>query len=190
MGDICCLLPPRVFVLCCFLIYNAHASPFLYVQLYLGAGKGFWAFFSQPHWFPRGLPFPAGNKLHPGQFPKGVTEAGAETAESTPNPGKPSEMGLCADGISSSCPGCVSSDRWRFCFLGHLLSFQPWITLPPPPAVPALPPYPEAPWHGSFSKHFSSLISPLMNEWKLICFVLPSLSTGPRDVVRHFATNI
>lgn len=43
------------------------------------------------------------------QFLRGVMEAGAKT-ESTPHPGKPSEMELSVDGISSSCPGCVSLD--------------------------------------------------------------------------------
>lgn len=32
-------------------------------------------------------------KLQPGQFPRGVKEAGVET-KNTPQPGKPSEMGL------------------------------------------------------------------------------------------------
>jgi len=35
-----------------------------------------------------------GNKLQPGHFTRAVTDAGVKTEESTPHPGKPSEMGL------------------------------------------------------------------------------------------------
>lgn len=61
-----------------------------------------------------------GNKLQPGQSPRGITEAGAETDESTPHPGKPSGMGLSTDDISSSCA-----------FLDNYSHFNPCITLPP-----------------------------------------------------------
>lgn len=64
-----------------------------------------------------------GNKLQPGQFPRGVTEADAETQESAPRPGKPSEMGLSVDDISSCCSGFVSPGNC-------------WTTLPPSALAP------------------------------------------------------
>lgn len=153
--------------------------------------------FPVPHkssWFLRGFPSHSqqrapGNNLKPGRFPKGVTDAGAETDENAPHPWE-------------TFSSIAETGHW-WCFLTLPWLSEPWelrfllsqITLPHPALAPPSPcsGYPWAallwdsqtclwwtlPLHAEFKAN--PHIYSYWGLWMLLCTFLPPSPTRKRQ---------